>query len=204
MARRIVIVGNGSFSCGEARAIDSCDLIIRFNGCRSVGEGGLRTDIVAVCNTGRPAAAMIEHAAWRNSPAVKSTAKIWCVRDPSKFAELKPLIAIQYPELNDFCDDYTEGFASLAANTGKSFAVIPRRYHDVLDLELRGLLPGAYVVPSSGLVAIAYVIGEVAAPGDQVLVAGFSHQGWDGHPFDAERGFVERLITQGQLQRLYA
>jgi hypothetical protein len=202
MARSIVIVGNGSFSPGEARTIDSCDVVIRFNGCRSIGEGGFRTDIVAVCNTGRPAAAMIRQADWRNSPAVKSATEIWCVRDASKFAELKQVLEIQYPELDDFCDDYTEGFKSLANNTGKSFAVIPRRYHDVLDLELRGLMPGAYVVPSSGLIAIAYVIGEVSAPGDQVVLAGFSHQGWDGHPFDAERGFVDRLIAQGQLRRL--
>ncbi|MCS3743990.1 hypothetical protein FHX16_006005 [Rhizobium sp. BK661] len=134
MARTIVIVGNGSFSRGEARAIDGSDLVVRFNGCRSVGEGGRRTDIVAVCNTGRPAAAMSE---------------------TSRFAELMPVFAIQYPELNDFCDDYTESFASFATNTGKSFAVIPRRYHDLLDLELRGLMPGAYIVPSSGLITIA-------------------------------------------------
>lgn len=202
MARRIVIVGNGSFSRGQARAIDNSDLVVRFNGCRSVGEGGLRTDIVSVCNTGRPAAAMIGEATWRNSPAVMSAVEIWCVREASKFAEIKPALAIQYPELGDFCDDYTESFASFATNTGKSFAVIPRRYHDLLDLELRGLMPGAYVVPSSGLITIAYVIGEVAAPGDQVLLAGFSHQGWDGHPFDAERGFVDRLIAQEQLRRL--
>jgi hypothetical protein len=202
MARRIVIVGNGSFSRDEAAAIDNGDLVVRFNGCRSVGEGGVRTDIVAVCNTGRPAAAMIGHAAWRNSPALKSAAEIWCVRDAPKFAELKPVFAIQYPELDDFCDDYTEEFASFAANSGKSFSVIPRRFHDLLDLELRGLMAGAYVVPSSGLVAIAYVIGQVAAPGDQVWISGFSHQGWDGHPFDAERGFVDRLIMQGRLRRL--
>lgn len=155
MARTIVIVGNGSFSRGEARAIDGSDLVVRFNGCRSVGEGGRRTDIVAVCNTGRPAAAMIGNGEWRNSPAEKSAAEIWCVRETSRFAELKPVFAIQYPELNDFCDDYTESFASFATNTGKSFAVIPRRYHDLLDLELRGLMPGAYIVPSSGLITIA-------------------------------------------------
>lgn len=202
MARNIVIVGNGSFSPDEADRIDRCDLVIRFNGCRSAGEGGVRTDVVAVCNTGRPAASMIGQTSWCAHPAVRSAGAIWCVRDGLKFVELKPLLAKQYPLLDDFCDDYTEHFASFAAVSDKSFAVIPRRYHDLLDLELRALMPGRYVVPSSGLIAIAYVIGEVADPGERVFLAGFSHQGWDGHPFDAERALVERLIAQGHVRRL--
>jgi hypothetical protein len=102
MAKTIAIVGNGTFSNDDASAIDSCDLVIRFNDCRSVGEGGVRTDIVAVCNTGRPAAVMIGSTTWRNNPAVKRAATIWCVRDISKFVELKPLLAIQHPSLDDF------------------------------------------------------------------------------------------------------
>jgi len=202
MAKTIAIVGNGTFSNDDASAIDSCDLVIRFNDCRSVGEGGVRTDIVAVCNTGRPAAVMIGSTTWRNNPAVKRAATIWCVRDISKFVELKPLLAIQHPSLDDFCDDYTEQFASFAGETNKRFAVIPRRYHELVDLELQAFTPVSYVVPSSGLLAIAYVIGEISAPDDQVLLAGFSHQGWDGHPFDTERSLVENLIAQGHMRRL--
>ncbi|MBB3527229.1 Urease operon accessory protein [Rhizobium sp. BK456] len=187
MSAKIVIVGNGSFSGDEADKIDSCDLVIRFNGCRSAGEGGIRTDVVAVSNTGRPAATMIRHNAWRNHPAVKNAAEIWGVRDALKFAELKPIIAIQYPELDDFCDDHTEEFASFSADGGKSFAVIPGRYHDLLDLELRALMPGGYVVTSSGLLAVAYVIGEVAVPGDKVLLAGFSHQDGTGNRLPPSR-----------------
>ena len=52
MGRRIVIVGNGEIGDGLAEAIDAADLVMRFNDCRSVGPGGERTDIVAVCNTG--------------------------------------------------------------------------------------------------------------------------------------------------------
>lgn len=202
MARNIVIVGNGSFADADARAIDSCDLVIRFNDCRSVGDGGKRTDVVAVCNTGRPAAEMIGQPTWRNNSAVKNAGKVLCVREGSKFAELKQPLATQYPSLDDFCDDYTEDFASFALESGKSFAVIPGRFHDLTDMELRALTPDRYIVPSSGLITIAYVIGEIAGPDDTVLLAGFSHRGWNGHPFDAERKLVERLIDQGHVRRL--
>ena len=83
-------VGNVLFSRGTVSAIDSRDLVVRIHGCRSVGDGGVRSDMVAVCNTGRPAAAMIRQAEWRNNPAVKSAAEIWCVRDASKLAEIQP------------------------------------------------------------------------------------------------------------------
>lgn len=87
-------VGNGLFSRGKVGAIDSTDLVIRFNGCRSVGEGGVRTNIVAVCNTRRPAAAMIGQAEWRSNP-VRSAAEISCVSDASKLAQLNPMLAVK-------------------------------------------------------------------------------------------------------------
>ncbi len=201
MSRRIAIVGNGSFASSHAGVIDACDLIIRFNDCRSVGEGGLRTDVVAVCNTGRPALAMIRDTSWRERPAVASASAIWCVRDHHKFAELKPKLDAG---LEDFCDDYTGEFASFAAETGKAFEVIPRHHHDRIDAELQRIVSGSYIVPSSGLMAVAYVIEEAAMPGDTVILAGFDHKGWSGHPFDAERLLIERFITEGRIQRLAA
>lgn len=202
MARHIAIVGNGSFARSDADAIDRCNLVIRFNDCRSVGVGGSRTDVVAVCNTGRPASAMIRQSAWREKAAIGLATGIWCVRDYEKFAELKPRLAVHYPDLDDFCDDYTSEFAQFATESAKTLTVIPRRYHDQIDQELQARLIGNYVVPSSGLIAISYVIGEVADDDDTVLLAGFSHEGWSGHPFAAERDLVEGYIVKGQLRRL--
>lgn len=181
--------------------IDDCDLVIRFNDCRSLGRGGSRTDVVAVCNTGRPAHGMVRQRSWREMPAVASAAEIWCVRDSGKFAELKASLA---PDLDDFCDDYTAEFARFAAETGKIHKVIPRRHHDRIDIELKKIRSEDYIVPSSGLMAIAYVIEEAANPGDGVMLAGFDHQGWSGHPFDAERVLVERYIIDGRIRRLTA
>lgn len=45
---------------GVADLIDLSDIVIRFNDCRSMGAGGSRTDVVAVCNTGRPGREMSE------------------------------------------------------------------------------------------------------------------------------------------------
>lgn len=199
MTRSIAIVGNGSFSSKDASIIDDCDVVVRFNDCRSVGAGGIWTDVVGVCNTGRPALSMVRQRSWLENAAVVSATELLCVRDSSKFAELRKNLD---PDLNDFCDDYTAEFASFAADTGKAFKTIPRHHHDRIDIEISKITSIKYVVPSSGLMVITYFLEEAAGFGDQILLAGFDHCGWSGHPFDAERLLIEGLIYEGRLQRI--
>lgn len=200
--RTIIIVGNGEVPEGAAAFIDAADIVIRFNDCRSIGAGGTKTDIVAVCNTGRPALAMLAGGDWKTSPPVMAASEFWCVRDPDKFASLRARVVAEHPDLEDFCDDYTEGFAAFAASTGRAFKVISANVHETLDDELRSLGAKDYVVPSSGLIVMAEVLESLAEPDDVILLAGFSHQGWQWHPFAAEREWVDDLILAGWLKRL--
>ncbi|MDH4413198.1 MAG: Urease operon accessory protein [Rhizobium sp.] len=197
-----MIVGNGPVDEGAAPLIDSADLVIRFNGSRNFGTAGCKTDIIAVCNTGRPGATMLADPEWRDSEAVSRTAEIWSVRDPDKFAELKPQLAITHPELDDFCDDYTDGFEAFAAAKGKQHRIISRDIHEALDAALISLDAEPYVVPSSGMVVIQALLSDLHHAEDTIILAGFGHSGWDGHPFDAERRLVDRYITSGRIMRL--
>jgi hypothetical protein len=201
-ARQIMIVGNGPVDQGAAPLIDSADLVIRFNGSRNFGAAGRKTDIIAVCNTGRPGAAMLADRNWRDSEAVRRAGEIWSVRDPDKFADLKPSLAISHPELDDFCDDYTDGFAAFATAKGKRHRIIHRDVHEALDESLLALDAEPYVVPSSGMVVIKALISDPAHADDMIILAGFGHAGWDGHPFGAERRLVDRYIASGRLMRL--
>ncbi len=202
MGRRIAIVGNGELPPGTARLIDRSDIVIRFNDCRSLGLGGTRTDVVAVCNTGRPGREMTEGAEWRESDGVRQAAAIWSVRDPAKFAEMEPDIRARWPELTDFCVDYTAAFAAIARAGGKSHVVIHREVHERLDVALEAYKPEPYVGPSTGLVAIAHVLETVSGEDDEVAIAGFGHQGWSGHPFSAEKQLVETLAVARRLKRI--
>jgi hypothetical protein len=202
MARRIMIVGNGDIGDRLADAIDAADLVMRFNDCRSVGAGGGRTDIVAVCNTGRPGKAMTENPTWACNKSVWLASSIWCVRDPQKFKGMKPEILRDHPELDDFCDDYTDGFAEYARENGKDFHIIPAATHEALDRHLAAYGPAPYVVPSTGAVAIAEFVTHYRRQDDEIFLAGFGHQGWDGHPWMAEKAWVEELVQRGLLARL--
>ena len=203
MARSIMIIGNGAIETGLAPVIDAADVVMRFNDCRSVGTGGQKTDIVAVCNTGRPGRRMAQEAGWKNNPSVRSACAIWCVRDPQKFAAMRAPLAISHPELDDFCDDYTDAIADFCAGSDKELYVVPAATHDHLDRQLAAYDPAPYVVPSTGLVAISEVLGAFSAPGDRVCLAGFGHQGWEWHPWQAERRWVAERIAEGRLQHLH-
>ena len=210
---RIVIVGNGPVPDGAASAIASADFVIRFNDCRSFRPGE-RTDVVAVCNTGRPGKAMLglekapatdaatRSTAWMAHEAVRDAGAVWCVRDPALFAALRVPLSITHPELDDFCDDVTDAFQAFAVANGKTCRVLEAETQRFVEAALGGFSPAPYVVPSSGVVVIADVLG--AFPTADIALAGFSHQGWDGHPFAAEARLVDRWVADGRLRRLGA
>ena len=202
MARSIAIVGNGEIGPGLAGLIDAADIVMRFNDCRSVGTGGTRTDIVAVCNTGRPGKKMLQEPGWKDNPSVLAASSIWCVRDPAKFAAMRAPLAVTHPELDDFCDDYTQGFLQFGRQAGKALHVIPAETHDRLDDELATFRPAPYVVPSTGLVAVTEFLTHFRQAGDSIALVGFGHQGWEWHPWQAERQWVEARIADLKLTRL--
>ena len=200
LKQTIMIVGNGPISALAAAKTAEASYVIRFNECRSFPEAPGRTDVVAVSNTGRPGRGMTSSSAWRQHPAVRDASEIWCVRDPEKFAEMRGPLSVSHPDLHDFCDDYTDGFAAFAAETGKRHRILARSIHEHVDTQLAAFGPPPYIVPSSGLIVIAAVLQWF--PDRAVALAGFSHQGWEWHPFSAERCLIDALITTGRLQRL--
>lgn len=202
MSRRIVIVGNGDIPEGVAGVIDAADFVIRFNGCRSAGRGGMKTDAIAVCNTGRPALEMLAGGRWKGSETVRRAGEIWCVRTGGMFAAMRARLAESHPDLDDFCDDYTAGFETFAQATGRRLSAIPAAVHHGVDAALAAYDPTPYVVPSSGLITIAHVLRNIANAGDRVSIAGFGHEGWQWHPFAAERRWVDAQIAAGHLDRL--
>ena len=143
---------------------------------------------------------------WLDSAPVRACSEIWSVRDPEKFGELRQTLLVSHPELDDFCDDCTAGFAAAAEGRGKRHRVVSRHVHEAVEQALLAHEPEPYVVPSSGMIVVAQVLADVLAdPGrdrDQVFLAGFSHQGWDGHPFAAERQLIEAHVASGKLVRL--
>lgn len=196
----ILLVGNGPISSAARPFIDEASFVVRFNDCRSYSDLPGPTHAVAVCNTGRPGRAMPASATWQSHPAIREARELWCVRNPGKFLELKDSITGNWPDLADFCDDHTARFATCPAAAGKDFLVFDRGIHDEVDRDLADFAPSPYVVPSSGMLALHYVLQRF--PHLRVILVGFTHQGWKWHPFTAEKALVDRYIHLGQVARL--
>jgi hypothetical protein len=197
-----MIVGNGDIGEAGAAAVSAAGYVIRFNECRSYEASPGRTDVVAVCNTGRPAKAMLGSREWAEHPAVREAAAIWSVRDPEKFAALRAPLAVSHPELDDFCDDYTKQFNAFCADAGKTHVVVDKLIHESVDAALAAFDPAPYVVPSSGLIVIAEVMDKF--PDAHISLAGFGHAGWEWHPFATERQLVDSFVAAGRVTRLPA
>ena len=202
MGRRIMVVGNGQIEAGKGNRIDEADLVVRFNDCRSFGAGGVKTSIVAVCNTGRPGKRMLEEKDWRENRAVLEADAIWGVRDPEKFSAMRGVLATTHPELDDFCDDYTDGFIEFCRSSDKQFHGISAATYDQVDDMLAQYQPVPYVTPSSGAIVVAELLNNHCQNDDEVTIAGFSHEGWEWHPWQAEKAWMDALASSGRLKRL--
>ncbi|MGO7733186.1 Urease operon accessory protein [Rhizobium leguminosarum] len=196
----VVIVGNGHVDSAQAKAIAGAQWVVRFNDCRSATGGDTRTDVVAVCNTGRPARAMLGSHAWRTNPAVSNASEIWCVRDPVRFTAIRPLLATLHPELEDLCDDYTDGFRRYCSENGKRCLLITQETHHRVDQALRRIGAAPYIVPSSGMIVIESVLERFSETA--VSIAGFGHEGWHHHPFASEKRLVDQYVSAGRLTRI--
>jgi hypothetical protein len=197
-----MIVGNGDIGETAAAAVAAAGFVIRFNECRSYVASPGRTDVVAVCNTGRPAKTMLGSREWAEHPAVREATAIWSVRDPQKFAAFRSPLAVSHPELGDFCDDYTGQFSAFCGHAGKTHVVVDKLIHEGVDTALAAFDPDPYVVPSSGLIVIAEVMNQF--PDAHILLAGFGHTGWEWHPFAAERQLVDSYVAAGRVTRFPA
>ncbi len=197
-----MIVGNGEIQQGLAAAIDAADVVVRFNDCRSYGAGGTKTDVIAVCSTGRPALSMLGGGRWKASSPVRQANEIWCTRDPLRFEAMRAALTVSHPDLEDFCDDYSAGFKAFADATERRMVQLSAAVHAGTDERLKVAGASAYVVPSSGLLVIEAVLDEAERSGDSVAIAGFGHQGWEWHPFAAEKRLVDGYVAAGRLKRL--
>ena len=82
----------------QAKLIDACDLVIRFNEWKNYGENcGQRVDVLCICNTGNPARDFIRRACIRKAPFYDLVSEIWFPRDSSVHKEHAKVFAPSYP-----------------------------------------------------------------------------------------------------------
>lgn len=184
----IALIGNAPINKRWAKFIDQHELVVRFNFCSSARTSGRRTDVLALINSGWPAKMMSAYPK-RIPRRVRRTAKeVWFVRDTRMIADKQAVIDAGGPKMED-PDAWVDFTESLKSKTvpGKIYRMFDRSLWERAEEILRQHGDDNAKQPSSGL--LVFLRLREIYPAKAIHLFGFTHEGWSGHAWDAEREF---------------
>lgn len=201
MARhRIAIVGNAPVRKDWGDIIDACDFVIRFNGCQTRRAGtGDRIDVLALCNSApSPTARLMS---FSHGDAFEAADEIWLTRNPDLYQTyLSEAEAKEFRYTDIYRADPTE-YLSYLHGLGKSYRI----FESDIEIRLRNAILEVaprrrWLVPSTGALALTHCLSHFAE--SEIVVTGFSFEGWAGHPWLAERRYLLNLAEAGRVTLL--
>lgn len=185
--RTVAIVGNGPVESFQSGEIDAHDLVVRFNGCRNYGVSGHRTDYLVLANTGEPARQFAFDPLGLHAQAVEAAGRILLARPPDLVAsELR-----RFPDDREYWETFDQDLISRIRHKRWAYmrANVYRKSRAVLRLY------GAKKAdqPSTGILAIFHIAQQLRRRmlPSSITLYGFTHQGWDRHPWNAERQLID-------------
>lgn len=174
--------------------IDSCDLVLRFNEGKTVGNNsGTKTDILCISNIGGPAFRIIKNTSIYNAPFFAQLSEIWFPRDINY--HLNYLHQNKYLHRNKLWYRESElvdqSQKLIESNQLTSFRIVyfsqdlNRQAFEMLQTKDR-----KFICPSTGFLAISYIMNEPRFDEYDKLLFGFTFKAWEGHPMKAEKQIV--------------
>ena len=186
LARSIALVGNGPLRRAEGEAIDRHTLVVRFNSCSNYGKGGYRTDVLVLTNTGDPAEAFARNEGAINEEALVSARAFWIARSPE-------LVAIESKRRPDQAAYWTDHATEIIHNRvgSRPFRFLDARIYWSAHKALKKFGATDWHQPSTGMLALFHIKTTIPWP-RRVTLFGFTHEGWERHPWQAERALIDR------------
>lgn len=201
MARhRVAIIGNAPVRKDWARTIDACDFVVRFNGCQTRGtDTGHRIDVLALCNSAPDPTSRLM--SFSHGDAFEAADEIWLTRNPDLYRDyLAEAEAKNYRYADVYRADPAEYLSYLHGLAKRSLIFAPEAETD-LRKAIVELAPGRrWLVPSTGALALTHCLHRF--PESEIVLVGFSFEGWPGHPWMAERAYLLNLAKTGRVSLL--
>lgn len=186
---RVIIFGNGGIRSDLREAVETADLVVRMNKCESQGLlTGSRTDILAITNTGPPPIGMLERTDEKFVAAFDEARWILLPRN-----SLTNLYYSSSPGNAEYFENHDHEIVQAARAADKAILRAGPIESFYLFKKLLTLQDDDFLMPSTGACVVNY-FSRRALASDHILLAGFQHIGWEGHPWSAEK----------ELFRLYA
>ena len=197
---RVAIVANSVFQRDCGREIDRSDIVIRFNRCECfAANSGRKTTVLAFCNTGKSGLFFTQRHILNAIPGFADVKTVWLPRNPAVYAVKKAVLPFfNHSKRVGMTDHSAEIIHQMG---GREVVIFDAAIHLALETKLRHLGAGPDILPSTGLLAIEYVLERIAAKRDEILLFGFSHQGIRAHDWNCEHSLIDQYVKQGLLCR---
>lgn len=202
MARKqLYIVGNGPITGDMSPRIDGSDFVVRFNEPKaSVGMSGTKTDILFLCNAGKPMQRRLEDSNFLTSAIMKDAGQVILAYHPI-------IIDRYFPKPNALSrlkgrrEDWTFATIMALGAIGKTSTVFPASFYMEGCREL-GLPQDkmGIVFPSTGYFGIFHILRHFSPAEWTISLCGFSWAGWKRHAWADEREWVEDKVRRGLLE----
>ncbi|MDH6229595.1 hypothetical protein M2281_000167 [Mesorhizobium soli] len=193
--RTIAIVGNGKVDRKSSAVIDAADIVVRFNRASNYGGAGKRTDVLVVVNWSHPGEEFAKSPKLINSTVRRTAKEFLLTADPTEL----PSFLNGRPRLDGCPPDYTaEILRSVVQRRPYSFIPMSRLVATEHALISHGARKD--VIPSSGALVIDYFHDQY--PDAAIHLFGFSHSGWNGHCWDAERRWIETVLANNDRSNI--
>ncbi len=175
--KRISLVGNGPVARATAGEIDRADLVVRINRGDLCGVAGRRTDLLILRDPDQIARSIAKGDPM-NPLAQRGAGRLLFLAPPQEPKD-RALV------------DWLAG--------GKPVEYLSPDLRPRLNERLARFEGVKDPKPSTGACALWYLLEQF--PAARINLYGFSHAGWEGHAWDAERTWVDELAAQGRVSR---
>lgn len=178
---RYLLVGNGECKNAADLAADA-DVIIQINSCRHNAVLPKRTRYVFLINSGGQMSSVIE----KMPLSELGSATVILARNPTVYSIKQRLLKLkQIPDFETF---------EICGRPTLPMPVKMIGFLEGLRLEYKMRVLGMpfRLHPSSGMVAYYWLCNRLKE-GDELSLAGFSFEGWHGHPWAIERRIIKPI-----------
>ena len=201
----VLIIGNASPTFDARPHVERADYIVRFNGCAGLHQQyGSRTHRVYLCNTGSVARRFIRDPEIINRLTSTGTEEI-----VFSYPRI-PISRLAYCTLigkRGTAIDRTLQLGQVLNQSGQRWSRLPQSVFDTAVQRIK-TTPGftefrrraPVWAPSSGCLALMHIAHDPLFADHEIHVLGFGFNGWEGHPWFAERAFAETLQRAGRLR----
>jgi len=215
--KAFVLLGNAAVRSDLSAFVDGSDCVVRLNDCRNFGANtGVKTDMLVLNNTGDPARVKAlgyllkprtQKQIERDFPYLQHVKKVFFARPSDR--DCRAFLQQEVPSANRLRDRQLKQIASdrrleceIARALGLDENIIEQATMAFYVSTWRKLLSFGQtdaIMPSTGIMALEKLVQMQSSDPFHLYIGGFTHEGWEGHPWELERKMVDVYIREGRV-----